>query len=267
MIVAPGWSFRISRAKMSRSWSPQRMRPRLSTTPMRSASPSRPMPRSAPQVPGHCRVGMMVGKAAVDVAVQRDDLGAQAAVELGGGDAAGAVAAVDDDAQLFLQPDIVQDVLQILGQDVLFPDATRRLGGKRPGDGEAVDLLDLVAVQGGGAEHDLETVVFAGIVRCGDDHGAPEVVAEGGIVDYRGRHQPQVDHLQAVAGQSAAEQLLDARRAGPAVHADGDLLLALAHVDGGDGHGDAFHCRVGQLRFRQAPDVIFPEDRFIEHGE
>ena len=47
MMVLPGFAFSTSRASTISNWSPNRMWPSLSTTPMRSPSPSKAMPRSA----------------------------------------------------------------------------------------------------------------------------------------------------------------------------------------------------------------------------
>ena len=87
MIVAPGFSFSTSRASTTMIWSPNRMCPVSSTTPIRSASPSKPMPRSASvrthlgdqllQVLRDRRVRVMRGKAAVDLGVEHDVMAGQ----------------------------------------------------------------------------------------------------------------------------------------------------------------------------------------------
>ena len=46
MIVAPGWRASTSAARICRIWSPNTIRPLPSTTPIRSPSPSKPMPSS-----------------------------------------------------------------------------------------------------------------------------------------------------------------------------------------------------------------------------
>ena len=53
MIVAPGWRVSTSAARICRIWSPYTIRPWPSTTPIRSPSPSKPMPSS--KRPGHDR--------------------------------------------------------------------------------------------------------------------------------------------------------------------------------------------------------------------
>ena len=80
-IGAPGWRASTSAARICISWSPNMIRPWPSTTPIRSPSPSKAMPRSAPprrtaairsvEILRDRRIGMMVGEAAVDVGEQQ----------------------------------------------------------------------------------------------------------------------------------------------------------------------------------------------------
>jgi hypothetical protein len=97
-----------ARANRIISWSPQMMRPLASTTPMRSASPSKAMPTSAPVSAtvltssatfSAGRIGVVVGSGRLARCSSSLDLEAERAVERPGGDAAHAVAGVDDDAR------------------------------------------------------------------------------------------------------------------------------------------------------------------------
>ena len=133
---------------------------------------------------------------------------------------ADAVAAIDDDLEPALQlPRARDDVL-----DVAVDDRLRAHGalprGKRSGDGELVQLLNLVAVNRLGAERELEAVVLRRVVRAGHLYAADHVEVIQRPVEQRRRHLSNVDDVEPALREPAHERVAQLATARPVVAAD-----------------------------------------------
>ena len=189
--------------------------PRSSTTKQRSASPSKASPMSAPtsrtlacrstQVRRVDRVGLVVGEAAVELEVHRRDVERQVGEHLRHGEAAHAVAGVDDDLQ---RPDVADPRHQALAGrprtrragrgSVTVPGVPSYAGTPastmRADVGQAAVLADR---RGAGAAQ-LDAVVLRRVV-AGGEHRAGHVEAAGGEVEQVGRAEPGLDDVGALA--------------------------------------------------------------------
>ena len=151
------------------------------------------------------RVGMVVGKVAIDGAEQFDDFAAGGAEDGGGRSACHAVAAIDHDFQGTREPDVAHDVLPIGGQYIGCLHAAAGLWLPAFAFDSLAQRLDVVAVDGSALQHHLEAVVVLGIVAAGNLDTAVAQRVRGKVKHGRGR-QADVDHLRAGVHQTGNQR-------------------------------------------------------------
>ncbi len=84
---------------------------------------------------------------------------------------------------------------------------------------------------------DLQSVVFFGVMGCGNHHGSLETVLRGKVVDHRGGGESHVIHICARVGDAACE--------------------GVEHVVGGQPHIPAYQHLVGvQQRGQEEPELV-----------
>ena len=239
MIVAPG-SRCSSRAAISAvSVDGLTISPRSSTTKHRSASPSKASPRSAlllqdcllqiAQVLRVDRVRLVVGEAAVELEVELGD-GERQALERGrDGEAAHAVAGVDDDRERAHPREVRHQLLhvrRVVREHVLLGDRAGALALRDALVEEALGFLAdldqaaLLADRLGAGEAELDPVVLRRVV-AGREHRPGDVHRPGGVVEQVGRAETGVDDVDALAGRAVRE-------------GGSERDAGLAHVAGGD---------------------------------
>ena len=166
------------------------------------------------------RIGMMVGKGAVDFAIQRRHFAAEAAEQLGRSCAGDTVAAVDGDVHRPREPDIAGDARQVrcahIGRRVL----ARALGQVAALDARA-QALDVRARQRHPGQHHFQPVIIGRIVAARDHHHAAAAeVVRGEIAHRRGRHA-DVDDVDAGRGETLGQRGAKLGTGQPAVAAYG----------------------------------------------
>src|SRR5262249_13554206 len=124
----------------------------------------------------------------------------------------------------------------------------------------AANRLDLLAVDGGPAAHDLEAVVGRRVVAAGDLDAAVEIEAERRVVEDGGRHHADVGDLGAGGDQALEERVVEARRRQPAVAAAGGAALALGGEMGADGAAEIPRVLVGEVAIGDPTEVVLAED-------
>ena len=136
--------------------------------------------------------------------------------------------------------------------------------GQFTGVGEPLNLLNILAAQGMAGQHDLQAVIFRGIVAAGQHDAAARAQMMGGEVQQRGRHEANIDHIPA-AGAKALDQDFGQPRAGFAsVPPHHEALLAKRLGAGADRPGEGLHGLPGQGLAHDAAYVIGPEDHRID---
>lgn len=155
---------------------------------------------------------MMIGEGAVDLAVQRDDLGAdrfqQARCDIAGH----AVAGIHHHLDRAVQLHVVGDALDVGVADVALFQLARRCRGVQAAFVDAlVQFGDRRSGQGLAADHDLEAVVVGRIVAAGDRHAAAGAQFVGAEIHHWSGRQADVDHLAAGAAQAVDQAIGELR--------------------------------------------------------
>ena len=194
------------------------------------------------------RAALEVDVVAVGLDADLDHLGAQLPQRVGRHLVAGAVGAVDDDAQI-VEADVAGeralgelDVALLRALDALgAADAVggrQQLGGRRLH--QRLDLAlglvgELVAV---GIEQ-LDAVVGVGVVRGRDHHAEVGAQRAGEHGDRRRRHRPQQEHVHADRGEARHQRQFDHVAGEPRVLADDDAVpVRAAGEQLAGGHAD-----------------------------
>ena len=237
------------------SWSPSTSVPFSSTITTRSASPSSAMPISArtsctfldrPQ--RMRRAAVVVDVEAVRLVADGDDLGAELPQRLRRDLVAGAVGAIDDDAQPRQRHRARQralgefDVAVVHAVDALGA-AERILVGQRDLDvlvEQRLDArLDLVGKLVAVGPEQLDAVVVVGIVR-GRDHHA-EIGAQRARQHRHGgrRDRAEQEHIHAGRAEAGDQRVLEHVAGKPRILADHDPVAVIAALERqAGGHAD-----------------------------
>ena len=167
-------------------------------------------------------VGQVVGEAPVRLAVQLDDIAADATKQLGTVAARHAVAGIDHHAESAGRPDQAHH-----DAEVVVADIARRHGAlarlEVPPLDRVAQLLDLVLAQRGGAGVDhLHAVVVHRVVASGDVGAAVQTPVGGGEVQHRRGDLADVDDVEAGGAHPLHECGLELGRRLPVVPAHGD---------------------------------------------
>ena len=171
------------------------------------------------------RVRVMVGEQAIDIAVQRNDVAADAAEQAFGNDAADTVAAIDDHLERAGDDHVVHDLLQVAVQHV-------QLVAAAVADAQVVLLQalvqgrDLVAREGLASDHDLQAVVGRRVVAAGDHHAGGGAAGVGGKVQHGGGHHADVADLAAAVHQPLNQLFAQCRAGQAAITGDQHTRLA-----------------------------------------
>ena len=229
-------------------------RPRSSTTKQRSASPSKASPTSAPtsthlglqvaQVGRVQRVGLVVGEAAVELEVQRDDRQRQPASTAGTVCPAIPLPASTTTVSGRIAGEVDQppQVVRVRRQQVALLDPAAPAGRLEVLLGQRLDLAQagVLADRGRAGPAQLDPVVAGRVVARGE-HRAGQVERAGGEVEQVGRAEAGVQHVGALGRRALGER---GRQRG----------AGLAHVSGGDDPLRAGH--PGERRADRARDLL-----------
>ena len=206
---------------------------------------------------------MVIGKAPVDFAVELEYLAAQASVELAGGGAGDAVAAVDRDLHGPRKPHIRHDPLQIGFANVgaaMTPGTPRELAGY---DAPA-QPLHVLARERRSREHHLQPVVLGRVVAARDRDGAaaPQLVRRE--VGDRGREHADLDDVHAARADAFHQGSGQLGTGEPAVPAHRDFRPAAPGVAveqlAAERLADEPHAFDGERFADDAADVVGLED-------
>lgn len=207
----------------------------------------------------------MERETAVDLTVQRLDIGTdgleQARAQLAGDTAAG----IDNDAQAALDLDVAGDAVDVGLTDIECLEITAPLGHRHAAlDDACVELGDGAAGERFAIDHDLEAVVIGRVVAAGDGNGTAQAQFVGGEVGHRRGHHADVGDVDARHPEAIDQCAGHFRRGEPAVAPHGDAAQAfLAHPGPhrpADQAGD-----VGIERLADhATDVVGPEDAALD---
>jgi hypothetical protein len=141
-------------------------------------------------------------------------------------------------------------------------DRVRRALGDQP-----LDLVaqrgDRGAVQGLGADQELEAVVLGWVVAAGDHHGRGGREVVGREVQHRGRDHADVDHL-GVDAQPVGQRAEQPRRVDPRIAADDDRPASRGGLGRQRGPQRA-HGGVIEIAIRDAADVVLSKHGRV-HG-
>ena len=212
----------------------------------------------------------MIGKAAVGIAVQSLDRKAHFAQHRYAGLAARAVAAVDHDLESArAQAHAIGHLGDIRCQDV---DLGRLAAWHRcrPGPGLVTpdalkQNLDLGAEDGARAAHDLEAVVFLGVVAGRDHHAAVGFQMKDRKVKPRRVQHAHIRHSEARIHQPCPHDRVDARGREPAIAAKREVTRARFTQMLCDGIGQLSNEGIGEILVRDAADVVLAKYSWV-HG-
>ena len=258
------------------NWSPHRMRPLPSTTPMRSPSPSKAMPRSQrSRATASCsctrffglgRVGVVRRESAVDRLVEQDVPARQVAVT--------SAAATSPVAPLPASQATVSGARRRRNREraarhkssktACSSTRPRRRRGTRPRAAIWPSRWMSAPKNGLPAEHHLEAVVVGRVVRA--RHHDPAIDRERRRREIEHRRRPEADahHVDAGARQALDQRRLELGRGQPPVTADRDALAAGLGQHRGKARPMARASAAEQGLADDAADVVFAQDRRIE---
>ena len=219
------------------------------------------------QVRGHARVGVVVRKIAVDLAMELHHVVPERPEQSRCDVSRHAVAAVDDDPSGFVTGhgrDLPANAPNVVPDDLRASQRSLR-ANVRPGAAivrldPASEILDGVAMQRLAGQHDLQPVVLRRVVAAGDHDAAagPEMLRCK--VEHGSRHPADVDHVPAALAQPLDERRLQLGARVPTVAAhDQGPHASMARL-GADGTADPPDDLRGQGVADDAPDVVGPED-------
>jgi hypothetical protein len=162
-------------------------------------------------VAGIDRIRRVVGKGAVELHVQGDQLRGEPFEQLRDHQAGHAVRRVRDDGERSerVEVDESEEMPKVLLEHVpvLHPAAVSRRRGKVAlGDGPDVQQARLLADGPGPGEAELQPVVLRGVV-AGREHGPRDVQPAAGEIDHVRRSQPDVHDAGALRQDAAGERI------------------------------------------------------------
>ena len=219
------------------------------------------------QVLRHARVRMVIGKVAVDLAVQLHHVVPERPEQARRDVSGHAVAAVDDDLPGQVAghgrdlradaPDVVPDDLR----------AAQAAGPANVPPGVEIVLLDPApqvpdgaAVQRLARQHDLQTVVVGRVVAARDHDAAARLQVLRREVEHGARHPPDVDDVAAALAQPLHERRPQLRTGVPSVAAHDQRLHASVVRLGADRAADPPDDVPGEGIADDAPDVVRAEN-------
>jgi hypothetical protein len=210
------------------------------------------------QVARHRRIGRVIWESRVELAEQRHHVAAKLLQQLDRYHRGRAVAAVDNDLEPAIDQHIVAHGAQVIGVDLGLPVSALPLAEALLEDAGA-QRRDPLAAQRLPGEHDLESVVLRGVVAAGDHDTALGAEVITGVVQHRGRHSADIDHVETCREQAANQVFAQHRAAGAAIGADHDGIAAALVRLAPDRPPD----RAGEIGIEQlveAADVVIAED-------
>ena len=159
-----------------------------------------------PQVLGLCRVRVVIGEVAVDVAVQRHDLAAELLEQSRRQLTGHTIAAVHDNLAGLGHHHALQYPVQVMVVQVHLLDLTlavRQLVIVQT----SLQALDALFGQRLAGDHHLQAVVVRRVVAAGDHDAGAGIQRVGGEVEKRRRHLADVDHVAAAFVQAPGQRI------------------------------------------------------------
>src|SRR4029078_9895694 len=147
---------------------------------------------------------MMVGKSAVEIAIEPRDAAAQELQRLFRHQGCNTISTVDDDMAAF-RIDVAEGVLgigEIIGKDrvLRYPSSSR---SKRTGLHHRAKRLDLFTMNRIFSNADLKSIVFRRIVAPGDHDAAVNRQLKQGEIHERGGANSNIHHMQSTGKESS----------------------------------------------------------------
>ena len=136
----------------------------------------------------------------------------------------------------------------------------RRVGADARASRRARAALDLGAVDGAAAAHDLEAVVLGRVVAGGDHHAAVGLQVKHREIEHRRGTTPTSMTSSPDASSPAFTCGVDARRRDPAVAAERDATGAALRQVIADGAAERAGEVVGEVAVGDAADVVLTKD-------
>src|SRR5882762_6167925 len=209
------------------------------------------------------RIGMMIGKAAIDLAVELQHFAAESAIELARRGTGDAVTAVDRDFHGTRRPYVGGDAIQIGFADVdttVPPRAASELAGLDP----LAQPLHFLARESGSRKDHLQSVVLRRIVAARDcDRAAAAQFVRREIGDWSCEH-PDLRDVHAACPNALHERLGELGPGDPAVATHGDLRTpapaAAVEQLASERLTDQLHAFAGERFADDAADVVGLED-------
>src|SRR6266480_6558941 len=168
------------------------------------------------------RIGMMIGKAAIDLAIELQHFAAESAVELARRGAGDAVTAVDRDFHRTHEPYVGGNSIQIGFADVRMavpPRAASKLTGLDP----LAQPLDILARESGSRKYHLQPVVLGRIVAARDRDCAAATEMVRGEISDRGCEHPDLRDVHAACANALRQRASELGSGDPTIAAHCDL--------------------------------------------
>ena len=215
------------------------------------------------------RIGMVVRKPGIRVAVKPDEIDAEVFQNLGSDEAGGAIAAVQHDPQ---PPGAKRDLLLQhlpVGWDhlPLLQAAVPRYGLSRIG--QAADRLNLVSIDGSKSMGEFEPVELRRVVAGRDHDATVDAIVNPGEIEHRRNDGANVDDVAATGPQAPHDRVPDPGRTLPVVATNNNRDpgagirepgAQIRRIGTGNGLSDVW----GQIRADDAANVVLTEDRGVD---
>src|SRR5581483_10504313 len=206
------------------------------------------------------RIGMMVRKVAVDLAIELGYVATQAAQQFGRVSAGDPVAAVDGDAHLARELDVADDAIEVGLAHVDAAHGTVAVAHEIVALEALTQPLNRLPGQRVARDHDFQAVVVGRVVAAGYAHARAGTEVMRREIEYRCRRLPDVEHIAARLYEPARQGLHQHGTGQTPVASDGEALTAARLRFGADRVTDALDDFGGEAFADDAANVVGLED-------
>jgi hypothetical protein len=212
------------------------------------------------------RIRVMIGEIPVHFTEKLDDVIPQSLEDGNGHETSGSIPGIHHDLEGFVNIDVIDHIFGVFGNDVIGIFRARCFLDESPFLDDPENVLDVRAVQGFFPRHDLEPVVFRGIVRSRDhDSGIHFFVIDGEIQEGR-RNGSQFGDIASGGKKAVAQRSGVRRRAQPAVPSYRHMPPAVLAEVGADRLSQDFDRFLSEIFVDDSSNVVLSENfRFEIH--